>query len=120
VSSVSSPCYALVGFLRKILRPLAGKSEFFFKNSGHFIELLKCVNLLRSLYTPFIFKVVSFHQYVRRQAIQVFSNKLHIYDILTERSVLQVGAIIQLLDVCLTNLYFQLDDMFFQRELASL
>jgi hypothetical protein len=45
VSSIGSPCYALAGFLHKILSPLAGRSESFVKNSGHFIQLLKPVNL---------------------------------------------------------------------------
>jgi hypothetical protein len=37
VSSIGSPCYALVGFLCKILCPLAGKSESFVKNLSHFV-----------------------------------------------------------------------------------
>jgi hypothetical protein len=32
VSSIGSPCYALAGFLHKILNPIAGKSESFVKN----------------------------------------------------------------------------------------
>jgi hypothetical protein len=34
MSSIGSPCYALVGFLHKILNPLAGNSESFVKNFG--------------------------------------------------------------------------------------
>jgi hypothetical protein len=45
VSSIGSPCYAVAGFLHKILSPLVGRSESFVKNSGHFIQLLKPVNL---------------------------------------------------------------------------
>jgi hypothetical protein len=45
VSSISSPCYALAGFLHKILSLLVAKSESFFKNSSHFVQLLKTVNL---------------------------------------------------------------------------
>jgi hypothetical protein len=41
VSTTGSPCSAMAGFLHKILTPLAGKSESFVKNSGHFIKLLK-------------------------------------------------------------------------------
>jgi hypothetical protein len=48
VSSIGSPCYALAGFLHKILSPLAGKSESFVKYSGHFIQLLKFTNLQSS------------------------------------------------------------------------
>jgi hypothetical protein len=45
VSSIGSPCYALAGFLHKILSPLVGQSRSFVKNSGHFIELLKPIKL---------------------------------------------------------------------------
>jgi hypothetical protein len=45
VSSVGSLCYVLAGFLHKILSPLSEKSESFVKNLGHFIQLLKSVNL---------------------------------------------------------------------------
>jgi hypothetical protein len=52
MSSIGSPCYALAGFLHKILTPLDVKEESFV-NSGHFVQLLKYVNLVR-------FDVVSF------------------------------------------------------------
>jgi hypothetical protein len=42
LSSIGSPFYALAGFLHKILSPLAGKSESFIKNLGHFKQLFKC------------------------------------------------------------------------------
>jgi hypothetical protein len=45
VSSIGFPCYALAGFLHKILSPLSGKSKTFVKNSSHFIQLLRSVNL---------------------------------------------------------------------------
>jgi hypothetical protein len=58
VSSIGPPCYALAGFLYKILSPLAGKSESFVMNSGHFVQLLKSVNL-QSSDTLVSFDVVS-------------------------------------------------------------
>jgi hypothetical protein len=45
VSSNGSPCYALAGFLHKILSPLVGQSQSFVKYSGLFIELLKLIKL---------------------------------------------------------------------------
>jgi hypothetical protein len=39
------PIVSSIGFLHKILGPLAGKSKSFVKNSGHFVRLLKSVNL---------------------------------------------------------------------------
>ncbi|KDR18187.1 hypothetical protein L798_06938 [Zootermopsis nevadensis] len=48
VSSIGSPCYALAGFLHNTLSPLTRKSELLMKNSDHFIQLLKSVNLQNS------------------------------------------------------------------------
>jgi hypothetical protein len=45
VSFIGSPGYALAGILYNILSPLAGRSEFFVKNSAQFIQLLKSVNI---------------------------------------------------------------------------
>jgi hypothetical protein len=74
VSSVGSPCYALAGFLRKMLSPLAGKSETFIKNLGHFVQLLKSVNL-QSLDTFISFHVVSLFTNVPVDvALQVIRN----------------------------------------------
>jgi hypothetical protein len=50
------------------------------------------------------------------EALQVISNKFHNDDILAIWSVLQVKAIIDLLEVCLRTTYFQMDDKFFQQK----
>jgi hypothetical protein len=50
------------------------------------------------------------------KALQVIRNKLHNDHILTERSSLEVEAIMELLEVCLTTTYFQVDDKFFQQK----
>jgi hypothetical protein len=116
VSSVGSPSYALAGFLYKILSPRSGKSESFVKNLGHFLQLLKSVNL-QSLDTIINFDIVCPLTNVPvDEALQVIRNKLHDNDTLVEQSVLQVEAIDELLDVCLRTTYFQVDDNFFQQK----
>jgi hypothetical protein len=77
VSSVGSFFYVLVGFLRKILSLLAGKSESFVKSSGHFIQLLKSVNF-QSLGNFVIFNIVSFFTNAPDdETRQVTRKKLH-------------------------------------------
>jgi hypothetical protein len=106
VSSIGSPCYALAGIIHKILSTLAGKSESFVKNSGHFIKLLKCVNL-QALDTLVSFDIVSLFTNVPvDEALQVIRNKLQNDNTLAERSLLQVEAIMELLEVCLKTTYF--------------
>jgi hypothetical protein len=110
VSCIGSPCYVLSGSLHKIY-PLAGKSESFVKNSDHFIQLLKCVNL-QSLDTLVSFAISPFTIVPGNEARQVMSNKLHHDDTLAERSALQAEAIMELLGSCLRSTYFQaLHDM---------
>jgi hypothetical protein len=116
VSSNGSPCYALAGFLHKILRPLAGKSEYFVKNSGHFVQLSKSANL-QSSDTLISFNIISLFTNVPvEKALQVIRSKFHSDDTLPERSVLQVDVIMELLEVCLRTTYFQVDDKFFQQK----
>jgi hypothetical protein len=113
VSSIGSPCYALAGFLHKILSPFARKSESFVKISGNFVQLLKSVDL-QSLNTLVSSDVVShFTNVPANEALQVTRNKLHNNDTLGEWSVLQVKAIMELLEICLRTTYFQVDDKFF-------
>jgi hypothetical protein len=85
VSSVSFPCCALAGFPRKILSPFARKSKSFVKNSGHFIQLLKSVNL-QSLDALVSVDVCLFTNVQVDEALQVIRNKLHNDDTLVEWS----------------------------------
>jgi hypothetical protein len=86
------------------------------QNLGHFIQLLKSVNL-QSLDTLVSFDVVSLFTNVPvDEALQVIRNKLHNDNTLAEWSVLQVEAILELLEVCLKTTYFQVDNKFFQRK----
>jgi hypothetical protein len=120
VSFIRSPCYALAEFNHKILRPLAGKSESFVNNSGHFVQLLKPVDL-RSSDTHVSFEVVSLVSNVPvDKALEVIIDKLNNDDTLAERSALQVEAIMELLEVCLRTTYFQVDDKFLQQKDAWL
>jgi hypothetical protein len=78
--------------------------------------LLKSVNL-SSLDTLVSFDVVSlFTNAPVDKALQIIWNKLHNDDKLVELSVLQVEAIMELLEVCLRTTYFQVYDKFFQQK----
>jgi hypothetical protein len=95
---------------------LAGNSESFVKNSGHFVQLLKAVNL-QSQDMLVGFDVVSLFPNVPvDETLQIIENKFHNDDKLAELSILQVEAIMELLEVCLRIAYFQVDDKFFQQK----
>ncbi|PNF20263.1 hypothetical protein B7P43_G15436 [Cryptotermes secundus] len=114
INSIGSPCYTLAGFLHRILSPSAGKSDTVVKNSAYFLQLLKAV-YLHSQDTLVSFDVVSLFTIVPvDEILQIIENKLHDDVTLTERSKLQVEAIMDLLEVCLRTTYFQFEDKFFQ------
>jgi hypothetical protein len=96
-SSTVSPCYALAGFLHKLLSPLPRKSESYVKNSGHFGQLLKLGNL-QSLGTE-ISSIMMIHGGTVCLAGQRHHGKL---------------------EVCLGTTYFQVDDKSFNRKMAWL
>jgi hypothetical protein len=50
------------------------------------------------------------------EALQVIRNKLDNDDTLAESSILEVGAIMEILEVCLRTTYFQVGDKFFQQK----
>jgi hypothetical protein len=77
---------------------------------------LKSANL-QSPDTLVSFDVVSLFTNVPvDEALQVIRDKIHNDNTLAERSVLQVEAIMELLEVCLKPTYFQVDDKFFHHK----
>jgi hypothetical protein len=95
---------------------LAGQSQSFVKNSGLFIKLLKPIKI-HSFDNLVSFDVVSLFTNVPvDETIQLIRNKLQNDRTLMERSSLEVGAIMELLEVCLKTTYFQVDDKFFQQK----
>jgi hypothetical protein len=77
---------------------------------------LKSVNL-QSLDTLISFDVVSlFTNELISKVLKVIRNKLHNKDTLEEGPVLQIEAIMELLEVCLRTAYFQVDDKYFQQK----
>jgi hypothetical protein len=78
----------LAGFLQIILSPLAGRSDSFVKDFGHFIELLKSVNL-RGLDILVSFDVISLFTNVPvYEALQVIRSRLDNDNNLAELSVM--------------------------------
>jgi hypothetical protein len=116
ISSIGSPCYALAGFLLRILRPLSGKSESYIKNSYHFVQLLKSVTI-QATDILVSFDVVSmFTNIPVDEALDVINAELLKDDTVESRSGLQLGPIMELLEVCLKTTYFQVHQKFFQQK----
>jgi hypothetical protein len=91
------------------------KIRIFVKNCCY-VQLLESLNL-QSLDTLIRFDAVClFTDVPVDKAPQVIRSKLHNDDILVEWSVLQVEAIMEMLEVCLRTTYFLVDSKFFQKD----
>jgi hypothetical protein len=78
--------------------------------------MLKSVNL-QTLDPLVSFDVVSLFTNVPvDETLQVIRYKLHNDSTLAEPSVLQVEAIMELLEICLRTTYFHVDEKFFQQK----
>lgn len=95
-------------------------SEYIMKNSDHFLQLIKSVNLQNSD-TLITFYVVSLFTNVPfDEGRSTISNRLQNDHTLAEWSMVQIKAIMDLLEVCLRTNYFQVEDRFFRQKDAWL
>jgi hypothetical protein len=90
---------------------LSEKLDSFVKNSGYFVKFLKYANL-KSLDTLVRFDVSLFTTQVK-ETLKIVRNKVNNDETLAERSVLQVKAFLELLEVWLRTTYLQVHDEFF-------
>ena len=116
ISSIGSPCYALAGYLLKILRPFSGKSTSFIKNSYHFVQLLNSITPQATDILVSFDVINMFTNIPVDEALVVIGDELQKDYTLASRSCLQWDAIMELLEVCLKTTYFQVDNKFFQQK----
>jgi hypothetical protein len=99
-----------------MLSPLTGKTESFVKNSGHFVQRIKSLDL-QSSEIMVSFDIVSLFTIVPvNEALHVIKERLKDDTTLEERSALPVESMMELLEVCLKTTYFQVGDKFYQQK----
>jgi hypothetical protein len=92
-----------------------GRAESYVRNSGHFVQLLKSVDLQsRDILVSFDIGSL-FTNVPVNEALQVIRGTLQDDGNPEERSALPVEAITELLDVCLRTTYFQVGEFFQQK-----
>ena len=82
------------------------------KNSGHFLQLLKPVNVCESDILDSFDVVSLFTEVPVEEFRDIIRNKLWENDTLAENSILGLDAIMDLLGLCLITTYFQVNDKF--------
>lgn len=112
-SSRDAPTAELSRHLKDIIQPLVGKSNSFVKNSIHFVDILKTIDLgptdifvsfdVESLYTNVPLE----------ESLDIIRAKLSQDQTLADRTELPLDGVMELLELCLRNSYFQVKDRFY-------
>ena len=115
VSSCGSVTYGVAKELAKILKPLVGKSPHHINSTQDFVEQAKQFKLepgecLSSYDVSALFTSVPIDP-----ALKVIKDLLEKDTTLKERTVMEVGDIILLLEFCLKNTYFSFQGQFYEQ-----
>ena len=114
VSSCGSVTYGVAKELSKILKPLVDKSSHHITSTQDFVEQVRQIKLepgecLSSYDLSALFTSVPIDP-----ALNIIKNLLDKDTTLKERTVMEVGDIILLLEFCLKNTYFSFQDQFYE------
>ena len=115
VSSCGSVTYGVAKELAKILKPLVGKSPHHINSTQDFVEQAKQFKLepgecLSSYDVSALFTSVPIDP-----ALKIIKDLLDKDTTLKERTVMEVGDIILLLEFCLKNTYFSFQGQFYEQ-----
>ena len=115
VSSCGSATYGVAKELAKILKPLVGKSPHNITSTQDFVEQVKQIKLepgecLSSYDVSALFTSVPIDP-----ALNTIKDLLEKDTTLKERTVMEVGDIILLLEFCLKNTYFSFQGQFYEQ-----
>ena len=115
VSSCGSVTYGVAKELAKILKPLVGKSPHHINSTQDFVEQAKQFKLepgecLSSYGVSALFTSVPIDP-----ALNIIKDLLDKDTTLKERTVMEVGDIILLLEFCLKNTYFSFQGLFYEQ-----
>jgi hypothetical protein len=98
---------------RRFLILLAGHTESFVRNSQHVTEILDKFKVQRTDISV-SFNLVSLYTNVPvNETLQIILNKFSLDDTLPNRPSLQTEDIMELLEVCIRNTYFHVEDRFY-------
>ena len=115
VSSCGSVTYGVAKVLAKILKPFVGKSQHHITSTQDFVEQARQIKLepgecLSSYDVSALFTSVQIDP-----ALNIIKGLLDKDTTLKDRTVMEVGDIIILLEFCLKNTYFSFQDQFYEQ-----
>jgi hypothetical protein len=115
VSSIGAVTYSVAKYLAKVLSPLVGRTEHFVKDSADFVGKIK------DLEVPPGQKLISFDvsalftSIPTADAVRVIKKYLERDETLSDRSLLKVPQLLELLEFCLDTTYFMFNGKFYQQ-----
>ena len=115
VSIRGSISYELAKELARILKPLVGSSPHNIKNTGDFIEHIKCVTLQANETITSYDVSALFTSVPIDPAIQITQRRLELEQELHSRTTMEVEHNISLLEFCLKTTYFQFQGRFYEQ-----
>lgn len=115
VSSIDSPTYKLSKFLLPILNPLFGLNDSYIKNSKDFLAKLSQININNDDVMVSYDVSSLFTNVPVPESLQVIKNLLENDRNLTSRTNLSVGTIMTLLECCVYNSYFQVENTYYKQ-----
>ena len=119
VSTIGSPYSAVAKELSRILAPLAGQSDSYIRNSGHFVQRLQEVTITdNDLLVSFDVKSL-FTQIPIDDALVIIAEKVQNDDTLIERTTLSATTVCELVEECLRSTYFQYRQSYWEQTEGS-
>ena len=115
VSSCGSVTYGVAKELAKILKPLDGKSPHHINSTQDFVEQVKHITLVQGEYLSSNDVSALFTSVPVDPTLNIIKDLMEKDNTLKERTVLTVSNIIILLEFCLKNTYFSLQDQFYEQ-----
>ena len=115
VSSCGSATYGVAKELAKILKPLVGKSPHHITSTQDFVEQVKQIKLEPGECLSFYDVSALFTSVPIDPALNIIKDLLDKDNTLKERTVMEDGDIILLLEFCLKNTYFSFQGQFYEQ-----
>ena len=115
VSSCGSVTYGVAKELAKILKPLVGKSPHHITNIQDFVEQAKHIKLEPGEGLSSYDVYALFTSVPKDPGLNIIKDLLDKDNTLKERTVMEVGDIILLLEFCLKNTYFSFQGQFYEQ-----
>ena len=119
VSVIGTATYLLAKFLKQILVPLVGNTQYTVKNSSKFVELISSIKVGKSESQVWFDEVSLFTSVPLKTAKTTVANRVGDDCTLRERTSPTVSELTKALDICLQSSFFVYNDVIYKQIFGS-